>query len=82
MAITRKTAQQKIDEYKAKIKAIQAAERNKGKAKKKDITSDTEGVANLIKVLDDVAKANKVKRPVLIKALAKITRSGLKFVEK
>jgi hypothetical protein len=36
----------------------------------------------LYATLEAVAKANKVKKPVLIRAIAKLTLSGLKFVEK
>ena len=77
---TRLTAEQRIAALQAKIKAIKAAERNAKKGKK-SITRDSEGVANLLATLEAVAEANKVKKPVLIRAIAKITRSGLKFVE-
>ena len=76
---TRLTAEQKIAALNAKIKAIKEAERN-AKKSKKEITRDSEGVANLLLQLEGVAKANKVKKPVLIRAIAKLTRSGLKFV--
>ena len=77
---TRLTAEQKIAALNAKIKAIKEAERNAKKGKK-EITRDSEGVENLLAQLEAVAKANKVKKPVLIRAIAKLTRSGLKFVE-
>jgi len=82
MAITRKrlTAEQRIEALQAKIKAIKEAERSAKKGNKA-ITRDSEGVANLLATLEAVAKANKIKKPALIKAIAKITRSGLKFVE-
>jgi hypothetical protein len=35
----------------------------------------------LLAQLEVVAKTNKVKKPVLIRAIAKLTRSGLKFVD-
>ena len=77
---TRLTAEQKIAALNAKIKAIKEAERNAKKGKK-EITRDSDGVANLLVQLEGVARANKVKKPVLIRALAKLTRSGLKFVD-
>jgi len=77
---TRLTAEQKIAALNAKIKAIKEAERNAKKGKK-EITRDSDGVANLLVQLEGVAKANKVKKPVLIRAIAKLTRSGLKFVD-
>jgi hypothetical protein len=76
---TRLTAEQKIAALNAKIKAIKEAERNSKKGKK-EITRESEGVANLLATLEAVAKANKVKKPVLIRAIAKLSRSGLKFV--
>ena len=77
---TRLTAEQKIEALEAKIKAIKEAERLAKKGKK-EITRESEGVANLLETLEAVAKANKVKNPVLIRAIAKLTRSGLKFVD-
>ncbi len=77
---TRLTAEQKIAALNAKIKAIKEAERTAKKGKK-EITRDSEGVANLLAALEAVAKVNKVKKPVLIRALAKLTRSGLKIAE-
>ena len=78
---TRKTIDEIIAEQEAKLKALKAKKRNAVKGKKKEITRDSEGLANLLTTLEAVAKANKVKKPVLIRALAKLTRSGLKFVE-
>ena len=77
---TRLTAEQKIAALNAKIKAIKDAERNTKKGKK-EITRESEGVESLLAQLEAAAKANKVKKPALIKAIAKITRSGLKFAE-
>lgn len=77
---TRLTAEQKIAALEAKIKAIKEAVRTAKKGKK-EITRDSEGVESLLAQLEAVAKANKVKKPALIKAMAKLTRSGLKFVE-
>ena len=77
---TRLTAEQRIAALNAKIKAIKEAERT-GKKGKKEITRESEGVENLLAQLEAVAKANKVKKPVLIRAIAKLTRSGLKFVD-
>jgi hypothetical protein len=75
---TRLSAEQKIAVLNAKIKAIKEAERT-AKKSKKEITRESEGVLNLLAQLEEVAKANKVKKPVLIRAIAKLTRSGLKF---
>ena len=83
MATTRKrlTAEERIEALQAKIKELKAAKRNATKKGNKAITRDSEGVANLLTTLEAVAKANKIKRPTLIRAIAKLTRSGLKFVE-
>lgn len=82
MATTRKrlTAAEKVAILQAKIEAIKEAERTAKKGKK-EITRETEGVESLLAQLEAVAKANKVKKPVLIRAIAKLTRSGLKFAE-
>jgi hypothetical protein len=82
MAITRKrlTAEQRIEALQAKIKAIKEAERTAKKGKK-ELTRESEGMEALLAMLERVASANKIKKPALIRAIAKITRSGLKFVE-
>ena len=77
---TRLTAEQRIAALQAKISAIKAAARTAKKGKK-EITRESEGVENLLAQLEGVAKANKVKKPVLIRAIAKLTRSGLKFAD-
>ena len=77
---TRLTAEQRIAALEEKIKAIKEAERTAKKGKK-EITRESEGVENLLAQIVAVAKANKVKKPVLIRAIAKLTRSGLKFVD-
>jgi hypothetical protein len=83
MATTRSrlSIDEKIAEQEAKLKELKAAKRNAAKGKKKEITRDSDGVANLLAAVDAVAKANKVKKPLLIRAIAKLTRSGLKFVD-
>ena len=82
MATTRirLTAEQKIAALQAKIKAIKAAERN-AKKSNKELTRDSEGMESLLKQLETVAELNKVKMPVVIRAIAKLTRSRLKFVD-
>ena len=82
MATTRirLTAEEKIAELQAKINAIKAAERN-AKKSNKELTRDSEGMESLLAQLDAVAKANKVKMPVVIRAIAKLTRSRLKIAE-
>jgi hypothetical protein len=78
---TRRSIDEKIAEQEAKLKELKAAKRNAAKGNKKEITRDSDGVANLLAAVDAVAKANKIKKPVLIRAIAKLTRSGLKFVD-
>ncbi|MCX8519749.1 MAG: hypothetical protein ORN21_06415, partial [Methylophilaceae bacterium] len=63
------------------VQTVLQKSRNATKGKKKEITRDSDGVANLLVQLEGVAKANKVKKPVLIRAIAKLTRSGLKFLD-
>jgi hypothetical protein len=77
---TRRTIDEIIAEQEAKLKALKAAKRAAKKGKK-EITRESEGVEALLAQLEAVAKANKVKKPVLIRAIAKLTRSGLKFVD-
>ncbi len=77
---TRLTAEEKIAALQAKIKAIKEAERTAKKGKK-ELTRESEGMEALLTMLEQVASANKVKKPVLIRAIAKLTRSGLKFVD-
>jgi len=77
---TRRNIDELIAAQEAKLKALKAAKRNAGKSKAATLTKDSDGMANLIAALDAAATANKVKNPALIKVLAKITRSGLKFV--
>ena len=78
---TRRSIDEIIAEQEAKLKALKAAKRNAAKGKKKELTRESEGVEALLAQLEAVAKANKVKKPVLIRAIAKLTRSGLKFVD-
>ena len=78
---TRKTIDEIIAAQEAKLKALKAKKRNAVKGKKKEITRESEGVESLLAQLEAVAKANKVKKPALIRAIAKLTRSGLKFVD-
>jgi transcriptional regulator with GAF, ATPase, and Fis domain len=82
MATTRirRTIDEQIAAQEAKLKALRAAKRT-AKKTKKEITRESEGVENLLAQLEVVAKANKVKKPVLIRAIAKLTRSGLKIAE-
>jgi uncharacterized protein YacL (UPF0231 family) len=77
---TRRTIEEQIEAHKAKLKTLIAAKRT-AKKTKKEITRESEGVEALLAQLEVVAKANKVKKPVLIRAIAKLTRSGLKFVD-
>jgi len=76
---TRKTIDEIIAAQEAKLKELKAKKRNAAKGMKKEITRESEGIANLLITLEAVARANKVKKPVLIRAVAKLTRSGLKF---
>lgn len=83
MATTR--ARRSIDELiaaqEAKLKELKALKRNAGK-EKKELKRESEGMEALLAMLEKVASANKVKKPVLIRAIAQFTRSGLKFLEK
>ena len=60
---------------------LKAAKRNAAKSKNKELTRESEGMEALLAMLEQVASANKVKKPMLIRAIAKLTRSGLKFAE-
>ena len=78
---TRKTIDEIIAAQEAKLKALKAKKRNAAKGKKKEITRDSEGIESLLNAIEAAAKANKVKKPVIIRAVAKLTRSGLKFLD-
>lgn len=77
-------ARRSIDELiaaqEAKLKELKALKRNAGKVKK-ELTRESEGMEALLAMLEQVASANKVKKPLLIRAIAKITRSGLKIAD-
>lgn len=77
-------ARRSIDELiaaqEAKLKELKALKRNAGRAKK-ELTRESEGMEALLAMLEQVASANKVKKPMLLRAIAKITRSGLKIAE-
>lgn len=79
MATARKrlTAEERIAAYKAKIKEIEQAEKNKGK--KTSLTKTSEGLKELFELMDKVAKQHKLKMPQFIREVARIRRSGLKF---
>ena len=78
---TKLTIEQKIEKKMAELKELRAAKRDAKRGKKKEITRESDGIANLLLAIEAAAKANKVKKPVIIRAVAKLTRSGLKFVD-
>lgn len=78
---TKLTIEQKIEKKMAELKQLRAAKRDAKRGKKKEITRDSEGMASLLNAIEVAAKANKVKKPVIIRAVAKLTRSGLKFLD-
>jgi hypothetical protein len=78
---TKLTIEQKIEKKMAELKQLRAAKRDAKRGKKKEITRDSEGMASLLNAIEAAAKANKVKKPVIIRAVAKLTRSGLKFLD-
>jgi hypothetical protein len=78
---TRRSIDELIAAQEAKLKELKAAKRNASKGKSKELTRESEGMEALLAMLEQVASANKVKKPMLIRAIAKITRSGLKIAE-
>lgn len=78
---TRRSIDELIAAQEAKLKELKAAKRNAAKGKNKELTRESEGMEALLAMLEQVASVNKIKKPVLIRAIAKITRSGLKFAE-
>lgn len=77
---TRRSIDELIAAQEAKLKELKSLKRNAGKAKK-ELKRESEGMEALLAMLEQVASANKVKKPMLIRAIAKITRSGLKFAD-
>ncbi len=74
---TRRTIEERIAETEAKLKALQEEGRKIKAAKKLGLTKDSAGVAELLKQIDSVAKQNGVKAADVIKAVAKLKRTGL-----
>ena len=81
MATARKrlTAQERIAAYKEKIKEIEQAEKNKGKKAK--LTKTSEGLKELFELMDKVAKQHKLKMPQFVREVARLRRTGLKFLD-
>jgi len=73
----RRTAEEQIAAYKAKIKELEQAE--KDKSKKIKVTKDSEGMQELFALMDKVAKTHKLKMPAFIREVARIRRTGLKI---
>ena len=75
----KRTIEERIAETQAKLKSLQAEEKKlkSAKAKKLVLTKESAGVAELLKQIDSVAKQNGVKAVDVIKAVAKLKRTGL-----
>jgi len=77
----RLTAAERIEAYKAKIKDIEKAEKEKSKGKGVALTKNSEGLDTLFTEMDKVAKQYKLTIPQLVKEIVRIRRTGLKFVD-
>lgn len=77
----RKTLDEMIEE--AKLRVIELQSRKKAvKAKTKDLTKDSVGIAELITAIDAVAKTHKITVPEVVKQIARIKRTGLEVTTK
>jgi len=76
---TRRTIEEQIAEAQAKLKALQEQGKKIKEAKSKRfvLNKDSAGVAELLNQIDSVAKQNGVKAADVIKAVAKLKRTGL-----
>lgn len=77
VARTKRTIEERIAETEVKLKALQEEERKIKVAKKSVLTKESAGVAELLNQIDSVAKQNGVKTVDVIKAVAKLKRTGL-----
>jgi hypothetical protein len=77
MATKRKTLEEMIADTKARLKELETKSKLKGKAGSKDLTKDSEGIAELAAAIEVVSKAHKIKTPEVIKQIARIKRTGL-----
>lgn len=72
----KRTIEERIAETQAKLKSLQN-EKKIISAKAKKLTKESAGVAELLNQIDSVAKQNGVKVADVIKAVAKLKRTGL-----
>ena len=77
MATKRKTLEEMIEDTKARLKELEAKSKLKAKSGSKDLTKDSEGIAELVAAIEVVSKAHKIKTPEVIKQISRIKRSGL-----
>jgi hypothetical protein len=74
---TRKTLEEMIADTKAKLKELEAKSKAKGKNKTTELTKDSDGMVALIAAIDAVATTHKITVPEVVKAVARIKRTGL-----
>lgn len=73
----KRTIDERIAEAQAKLESLQKQKLNSVKAKKLKLTKESVGVAELLNQIDSVAKQNGVNVADVIKAVAKLKRTGL-----
>lgn len=79
----RRTIEEQISYYKEKARLLEEKKKEKeeklnaAKTKKKKLTKNSPGLSQLLIQLDNVAKENEVKVADVIKAVARLRRTGL-----
>ena len=77
MATKRRSAAEMKEYHLAQAKEWAAKEKAANKSGSKDLTKDSEGIAELVAAIEVVSKAHKIKTPEVIKQIARIKRTGL-----
>lgn len=76
---TKKTKEELLQEAEAKVKSIKQQIKAEKLKQNAALTSESAGMAEAVTAIEAAAKMNKVKVADVIKAIAKIKRTGLKI---
>lgn len=75
----KKSTEELLQEAEAKVKSLKQQIKIEKNRQSAMLTKDSDGMAAAINAVENVAKINKVKVADVIKAIAKIKRTGLKI---
>lgn len=76
---TKKSTEELLQEAEARVKSLKQQIKIEKNRQKSALSSASEGMSAAIDAIENAAKANKVKVADIIKAIAKIKRTGLKI---